>query len=112
FPVAGNYIWTIHCPDPPFMPPQTALLQIVANTTFTGGGGTWSTTIAGQWFYTSSDAVIVGSNSPDIGSPPMMTTASGAVFAGVHAFAIETPEPSTLALFGTGLLLVMMRRRR
>lgn len=109
-PSSGWWIWTINVSNPPFVIPHTGLLQVVANSTFTGGGGTYPNTIAGAWFFTSSDAVVAGSNILGYGSPPMITTTGGTYY-GVHDFAFMIPEPATLSLFGAGLLLVMRRRR-
>ncbi|HUU84153.1 MAG TPA: PEP-CTERM sorting domain-containing protein [Phycisphaerae bacterium] len=104
----GNWIWTINMGATPFVIPHTALYQIVANTTFSGGGA-YSITIMGQWFFTSSDALIVGSNNPAIG-PPVITT-TYATFPSVHDFSFLVPEPATLGLFGAGMLLLLRRRR-
>lgn len=104
----GWYIWTITMGSP-LLVPHTGLMQIVANSTFTGGYGTYPNTIAAGWFFTSSDAVICGSNILGYGTPPMITTTGGTYF-GVHDFAFIVPEPATLALLGAGLLLVVRRR--
>ena len=104
-PQSGWWIWTINMGSP-FLVPHTGLMQIVANSTYTP----YPMDIAGAWFFTSSDAVVVGSNILGFGTPPMITTTGGTYF-GVHCFAFVVPEPATLALFGTGLLLVMRRRR-
>ncbi|HUU85876.1 MAG TPA: hypothetical protein VM243_20450 [Phycisphaerae bacterium] len=107
----GNWIWTINTGWPPFKIPHSALYRIVTNTTLTGGGA-YSTTIGGHWFFTSSDALVVGSNNPAIG-PPLITTAYGATFPSVHCFAfIDVPEPTTLLLLGCGILLACPRRVR
>ena len=105
----GWWIWTITFSAPPFVIPHNALYQVVANSTYTGGGA-YSTTIAGGWFFSSTDALVVGSNSTAIG-PPVITTTYGATFPTVHDFAFLIPEPATLALFGAGMLLVLRRRR-
>jgi hypothetical protein len=104
----GNWIWTINMGATPFVIPHSALYQIVSNTTFTGGGA-YSVTIMGHWFFTSSDAVIVGSNNPAIG-PPVITT-TYATFPSVQDFSFLVPEPATLGLFGAGMLLLLRRRR-
>ena len=108
-PSSGWWIWTINMGSP-LLIPHSGLFQIVANSTFTGGYGTYPNTIAGAWFFTSSDAVVVGSNILGYGTPPMITTTGGTFF-GVHAFSFVVPEPATLALLGAGLLLVVRRRR-
>jgi len=110
FPVGGNWIWTITMSAPPFVIPHTGILQLVANTTFTGGGGTYSTTIPGQWFFTSWDALVVGSNSTGFGPPPVTTT-NGRTVPAVHDFSFHIPEPTTFALLGLGLAALMIRRK-
>jgi hypothetical protein len=107
-PSAGNWIWTINMGYPGFVIPHSALYQIVANTTFTGGGA-YSTTIGGQWFFSSPDAVLTGSNSTTIG--PAITTTLGATIPMVQDFYFSIPEPATLGLFGAGMLLLLRRRR-
>ena len=110
-PSSGNFIWTINLGSPAVIPPggtaasSYAYMQIVANTTYTAV----PTTIAGQWFMTTTDAVIVGGNDPLFGGGVGSTT-GGATFPLVHDFAF-TPEPASLALLGAGLLFVVRRRR-
>lgn len=101
----GWWIWTITFSAPPFVIPHSALFQIVANTTYTGTGA-YSTTIGGLWFLTTTDALVVGSNSPYIGG--------GATTGGmplIHNFRFDIPEPATLGLLGAGMLFVLRRRR-
>lgn len=105
-PQSGNFTWTITFNNPPFVIPHNALFQVVANSTFTGGFGTYSNTIAGQWFLTTPDAVVVGSNSPTTGG---YTTTGGANY--VQAFSFHVPEPTTLVLFGLGGAVALLRRR-
>ena len=109
-PSSGWWIWTINLGSP-LLIPHSGLFQIVANSTFTGGGGTYPNTIAGAWFWSSSDAVVVGSNILGYGTPPATFTTTGGVYSMVHDFAFIVPEPGTLALFGAGLLLIVRRRR-
>lgn len=97
-PQAGNWIWTITFSAPPFVIPHTGLMQITANSTYTP----YPTTIAGQWFLTSPDAVIVGTNLISHGGDPGQL---------VKCFAFHIPEPTTLALLGLGLGVVLIRRR-
>lgn len=104
-PSSGWWIWTVTFPDPPFVIPHSALFQIVANSTFTGGGA-YSTTIGGLWFLTTPDALAVGSNSLDIGGG---ATTGGAPL--IHEFRFDVPEPATLSLLGAGMLFVLRRRR-
>ena len=101
----GWWIWTIDINSPPFVIPHSALFQIVANSTFTGGGA-YSTTIWGLWFLTTTDALTVGSNSPYIGGGE---TTGGMPL--IHNFRFDVPEPATLGLLGAGMLLVLRRRR-
>jgi hypothetical protein len=109
-PASGWWIWTINMGSP-FLIPHTGLMQIVANSTFTGGYGTYPITVAGAWFWTSSDAVVTGTNMLGYGTPPATFTTVGGTYSMVHDFAFVIPEPATLALFGAGLLLVVRRRR-
>lgn len=104
-PSSGWWIWTINMGSP-FLVPHTGLMQIVANT-----NTAYPTGIAGAWFWTSSDAVICGSNILGYGTPPATFTTVGGTFSMVHDFAFIVPEPATLAMFGAGMLLVVRRRR-
>ena len=105
-PQSGWWIWTINMGSP-FLIPHTGLMQIAANSTYTP----FPMDIAGAWFWTSSDAVVAGSNMLGYGTPPATFTTTGGVYSMVNAFAFVIPEPATLALFGAGLLLVVRRRR-
>ena len=105
-PSSGWWIWTVTFPDPPFVIPHSALFQVVANSTFTGGGGTYSTTIGGLWFLTTTDALTIGANDPYLGGG--MTTGGTPL---IHQFRFDIPEPATLGLLGAGMLLVLRRRR-
>ncbi len=85
--------------------PHSGFHQIVANSTFTGGG-LYSTTISGQWLLTTTDALVLGSNTTTFGGG---STAGGAPL--FQSFAFLTPEPTTLGLLGAGMLLILRRRR-
>ena len=89
-PQAGNFIWSIGL-STPFDIPASGVLQVVANTT---------TAAQGQFFVTSHDAVVTGSNATTFGPEPY-----------VHAFSFYTPEPTTLALLGAGVMVLLRRRR-
>lgn len=103
FPQAGNWIWTLNLSNPPWIIPHSGIMQITANTT------TYYGIAAGQWFFTSQDALIVGSNNPTFGPPPITTTGSGQ-FLSVHDFSFHIPEPTTLGLLGLGLAALIRRR--
>ena len=112
FSSAGNYLWTITFSSPPFIIPHTGFMQMVTNTTW--APTTWSTSVAGQFFMTSTDALLVGSNSTTIGGGVGALTSAGTTTATIpliHAFRFDIPEPATLGLLGAGMLLVLRRRR-
>ena len=105
FPQGGYWIWTLNISTPPYTGlAHTGILQLVADTTY----GTLPS--LGAWFFTSADALIVGSNNVTFG-PPVITTAYGTL-ASVHDFALVCwiPEPATMALLGSGLLILVRRR--
>lgn len=99
---SGFFTWTITFNSPPFVIPHNGIFQVTANSTFTGGGS-YSTTSPGKFYLTSTDAVVVGSNSPAFGG----TTGSSLV----HAFSFHVPEPTTIGLLGAALLALVPRRR-
>ncbi len=113
---AGNFLWTITLGTPFPIPhggtgSDQALFRVLANTTFTGGGA-YSTTIAGQWFIGTADAVVVGGNTSAIG--PIVnvgTTTTPVMVQGVNSFSFHVPEPTTLALLAMGGCVLIRRRR-
>jgi hypothetical protein len=106
FPHSGYWIWTLTIGAAPYWIPHTGIMQIFANTTTTYYG-----VANGAWFFTSADALIVGSNNTTFG-PPVITTATyGMTYLSVHDFAfVCTPEPGTPALLGAGVLFLVRRR--
>jgi hypothetical protein len=102
---AGYYIWGITFSSPPFVIPHNGYFQVTANSTYTGGG-TYSTTVPGLFFLSSTDALTVGSNNPTVGGG---STTGGANL--VHCFSFDIPEPTTLGLLGAALLVLAPRRR-
>lgn len=105
FPQGGTWIWTLNVSNPPFQIPYTGILQLVGNTT------TYYGITNGAWFFTSADALIIGSNNPTFGPPPVTTTGMGQYLT-VHNFAlIGIPEPMTVGLLGLGLAALLIRRK-
>jgi hypothetical protein len=105
FPQGGNWIWTLNISSPPYTGlAHTGILQLVADTTY----GTLPS--LGQWYFTSADALIVGSNNVTFGPPFLGTTTSPIWTVQDFALVCHIPEPATLALLGSGLLVLVRRR--
>jgi len=105
FPHAGNWIWTLNISSPPFTGlAHTGIMQVFANTT------TYYGVANGQWYFTSADALIVGSNNVTFGPPFLGSTTTPVWTVQDFALVCHIPEPATLALLGSGLLVLVRRR--
>ena len=105
FASGGNFIYTITLGTPRTIP-NDGQLQLFADTGFVVPS-------TGQWFFTSSDALSVGSNSTTFGPPPT-STSFGLTLPSVQTFRLDAviPEPTTLGLLGLGVTCLVARRRR
>lgn len=93
----GAYIWTITLGTPKTIP-HNGLFTMFSATSATIPTG-YAPSL-GQWYVSSSDAVVVGSNSTTIGS----------LAPNVNLFSFHTPEPTTLVLLTLGGLVLARRR--
>ena len=102
-PYGGAYIWTITGAG------GTSMQDPVSNIGFTqmwADDGSVVVLSTGIW-YLDTAAPTVGTTGPTL---PGFTTTGGAVLN--HCFSILVPEPGTLALFGMGVMTLVVRRRR
>lgn len=106
FTMGGNFIYTIggfptSASATPFIIPHTGYLVAVAPTGSTG-----------QWFLSSHDAVVTGSNQAGVGGY-YATSGGVTTFSLVHLFAIGgIPEPATLGLLVASGAVFFIRRRK
>ena len=102
-PYGGGYIWTITGAG------GGSMNRVVGDKGYTqmwADDGTVVVLSTGIW-YLDTSAPTVGTTGPTL---PGFTTTGGAVLN--HCFSILVPEPGTLALFGMGVMTLVVRRRR
>lgn len=99
-PYAGAYHWQITMSSPRDIP-DGGYVNMWADT---GNYNTWPTT--GLWWMEPDGPPSVGTTGPYL---PGASTTGGAILQ--HHMGIVIPEPASLALFGMGLLTLVVRRR-